>query len=77
MNEKLSFQHIAEALSQKGSVQKKVAESFVKSFFDTVAEAVKNGEDSVKIDGWGTFKRVSVDSRESVNVSNGERILIQ
>lgn len=76
MNEKLSLQFMAEALSQRSSVPKKVAESFIRAFFDTIVESVKNGEDLVKIDGFGSFKRVAVDSRESVNVSNGERIVI-
>lgn len=76
MNEKLSLQFMADALSQRGGVPKKVAESFIRAFFDTIVESVKDGEDFVKIDGFGTFKRVAVDSRESVNVSNGERIVI-
>ena len=76
MNEKLSLQFMAEALSQRSSVSKKVAESFIRAFFDTVVESVKDGEDLVKIDGFGSFNRVAVDSRESVNVSNGERIVI-
>lgn len=76
MNEKLSLQFMADALSQRGGVPKKVAESFIRAFFDTIVESVKEGEGLVKIDGFGTFRRVAVDSRESVNVSNGERIVI-
>lgn len=76
MNEKLSLQFMADALSQRGGVPKKVAESFIRAFFDTIVESVKDGEDFVRIDGFGSFKRVAVDSRESVNVSNGERIVI-
>lgn len=76
MNEKLSFQNITEALAQKSGVSKKVADGFCKSFFDTVVDAFSQGEDVVKVKGLGTFKLVTVDSRESVNVSNGERIVI-
>ena len=76
MNEKLSFQNIADALSQKAGVSKKVAETFSKAFFDTIVEALYMGEDSIKIKGLGTFKLVEVESRESVNVTNGERIVI-
>ncbi len=76
MNEKLSFQNIADALSQKSGVSKKVAETFSKAFFDTIVEALYMGEDSIKIKGLGTFKLVEVESRESVNVTNGERIVI-
>ena len=76
MNEKLSFQNITELLAQKAGVQKKVAETFTKGFFDTIIEALYMGEDTIKVKGLGTFKLVEVGSRESVNVSNGERIVI-
>lgn len=76
MNEKLSFQNITDALAQKAGVQKKVSETFTKAFFDTIVEALYMGEDTIKVKGLGTFKLVEVGSRESVNVSNGERIVI-
>lgn len=75
MNEKLSFQNIADTLARKAGVQKKVAETFSKAFFDTIVEAVSVG-DAVKIKGLGTFKLVEVDDRESVNVSTGMRFVI-
>lgn len=76
MNEKLSLQNIADALAQKAGVSKKAAETFSKAFFETVVEALSKGDESIKVKGLGTFKLVKVDSRESVNVSNGERIVI-
>lgn len=76
MNEKLSFQNIADTLVQKTGVSKKSSDTFVKAFFDTIVEALSNGEETIKVKGWGTFKLVAVESRESVNVSNGERIVI-
>lgn len=76
MNDKLSFQHVVDALVQKTGVSKKVADTFAKAFFDTVVEALYMGEESIKVKGLGTFKLVEVESRESVNVSNGERIVI-
>ena len=76
MNEKLSFQNITDTLAQKAGVQKKVSETFTKAFFDTIVEALYMGEDTIKVKGLGTFKLVEVGSRESVNVSNGERIVI-
>lgn len=76
MNEKLSLQNIADALAQKSGVQKKVADAFAKAFFDVLTEAFAAGEDTVKLKGLGTFKLVQVGSRESVNVKNGERIVI-
>ena len=77
MNEKLSFQNISDALVQKAGASKKVADTFTKAFFDTIVEALYMGEESIKVKGLGTFKLVAVESRESVNVSNGERITIQ
>lgn len=76
MSEKLSLQNMADALAQKAGVSKKAADSFSKAFFETVVEALSAGEESIKVKGLGTFKLVSVDSRESVNVTNGERIII-
>ena len=75
MNEKLSFQNIADTLARKAGVQKKVAETFSKAFFDTIVEAVSAGN-VVKIKGLGTFKLVEVGDRESVNVSTGMRFVI-
>ena len=75
MNEKLSFQNIVDTLARKAGVQKKVAETFSKAFFDTIVEAVSAG-DAVKIKGLGTFKLVEVGDRESVNVSTGMRFVI-
>ena len=75
MNEKLSFQNIVDTLARKAGVQKKVAETFSKAFFDTIVEVVSAG-DVVKIKGLGTFKLVEVGDRESVNVSTGMRFVI-
>ncbi|MBQ6964746.1 MAG: HU family DNA-binding protein [Bacteroidaceae bacterium] len=76
MNEKVSFQNISDALSQRAGVSKKVADSFTKAFFDTIVDALYGGEEAIKVKGLGIFKLVSVESRESVNVTNGERIVI-
>lgn len=76
MNEKLSFQQLVDSLSVKADVSKKVAETFSKAFFDTIVDALYMGESVIRVKGLGTFKLVEVDSRESVNVSNGERIVI-
>ena len=76
MSDKLSFQYIVDELSLKSGISRKQAEAFAKSFFDTLTDAFINGEEMVRIKGLGTFKVVTVDSRESVNVSNGQRFLI-
>lgn len=76
MNEKLSFQNIADLIVQKADVPKKTADTFAKAFFDTITDTLVAGEETVKVKGLGVFKLVSMGSRESVNVSNGERIVI-
>ncbi len=76
MNEKLSLQNISDILAQKSGLSKKSADTFAKAFFDTIMDALYQGEESIKIKGLGTFKLVAVEDRESVNVTNGERILI-
>lgn len=76
MNEKLSIQSLADSLSEGTGVSKKVAETFTKAFFDTIVDALYMGEEVIKVKGLGVFKLVEVESRESVNVSNGERIVI-
>lgn len=53
-----------------------MAETFTKAFFDTIVDALYMGEEVIKVKGLGVFKLVEVESRESVNVSNGERIVI-
>lgn len=75
MNEKLSFQSIADTLAKKSGVSKKVADTFSKAFFDTIVEALGAGE-VIKIKGLGTFKLVEVGDRESVNVTTGKRFVI-
>ena len=76
MSDKLSFQHIVDLISRRSGVQRKQAELFAKAFFDTLTETFIEGEEQVGIKGFGIFKLVAVDSRESVNVTNGQRILI-
>lgn len=75
MNEKLSFQSIADTLAKKSGVSKKVADTFSKAFFDAIVEALGAGE-VIKIKGLGTFKLVKVGDRESVNVTTGKRFVI-
>ncbi len=75
MNNKITLQELAAALAANKDVTKKAAEAFVRHMFDIVPEyAQLDGQ--VKIKGFGTFKIVGVESRESVNVNTGERVLI-
>ena len=76
MNEKLNIQDIADELANKHGLSKKNAEAFVKDFFALIEEALEKDK-YVKIKGFGTFKLIDVDSRESINVNTGERFEIQ
>lgn len=75
MDSKITLTDLADGLAQRKPIQKKDAESFIRTMFDIIQERLLAGE-SVKIKGLGTFKVVTVDSRESVNVKTGERFVI-
>ena len=76
MNEKITLQDIINQLCEKQDISPKDAETFVRTMFDVIEEALTN-EKYVKIKGLGTFKLTEVNSRESVHVNTGERIEIQ
>ena len=61
---------------QASGLNKNLSEQFVRSFFEIISENVMKGE-TVKIKGFGTFKLIQMDSRESINVNTGERIVIE
>lgn len=75
MNNKLSIQDLASALTERYGMDAKSAGTFVRTVFEIVEEYISKDK-LVKIKGLGTFKLVSVSDRESVNVNTGERILI-
>ncbi len=74
--EKLTIQNIVDAFVAQTGASKKVAEGLGRAFFDVIIEGLKE-DGVVKINGLGTFKLVHVAPRESVNVNNGERIVIE
>ncbi len=74
--EKLTIQNVIDAFAAQGGITKKNAEAVARTFFDVVVEGL-NADGVVKINGFGTFKVVTVADRESVNVNNGERIVIE
>lgn len=76
MDKKILMQDLADGLVQRKGLAKKEAEDFVRSLFDMVGEFLQTDK-IVKIKGLGTFKLVTVDSRESVDVNTGERIVIK
>ena len=75
MEKKISVLNLTEELAQMSSISTAVADSFIRMFFDVIAEGLAQ-DGSVKIKGWGTFKLSSVKDRESVDVTTGERIVI-
>ena len=75
MNRKILIQELSEGLAQRKDIPLKDAEMFVRSVFEIVQEYLQTDK-LVKIKGFGTFKLVRVESRESVDVNTGERIVI-
>lgn len=74
-NDKCLLQDLAERLTMRSNIPQKQIDSFLKLFFEMIEE-VLNKESIVKIKGFGTFKLVTVDKRESININTGERIAI-
>jgi len=74
--EKLTIQNVVEAFAAKGLISKKSSEALARTFFEVIVEGL-NADGVVKINGLGTFKVISVADRESVNVNNGKRIVIE
>ena len=66
---------LSAALARRGSLPRRYCEDFVRSFFEVIEDGLVH-ENVVKVKGFGTFKVVDVDARESVNVSTGERFEI-
>ena len=75
MDTKITLSQLARIVAKKQGIPQKMADTFLKEFFDSVAQNVKTDK-LVKIKGLGTFKLIEVLDRESVNVHTGERIVI-
>ncbi len=73
---KVTIQEIASKLIAQNGLSKKEAMLFINMMFDTIREALER-EKMVKVKGLGIFKIIDVESRESVNVNTGERVLIE
>lgn len=70
------IQDLADGLVLRRGLPKKDADVFVRSVFEIIGEYLQTDK-IVKVKGLGTFKFVTVDSRESVDVNTGERIVIK
>ena len=75
MNEKTNLQDLAVLIAEKSGITTKEVDYFLKELIETVQETLLN-EESVRIKNLGTFKRLTVSERESVDVSTGKRVLI-
>lgn len=73
---KVTIQDVATKLTVQNGLSKKDAVNFTNKVFDLIREALERDK-SVKVKGLGTFKIIDVDSRESVNVNTGARVLIE
>ena len=73
--QKLTAQNLSEAIAQQLGLSKKISDTFVRAFADTIIEGLFS-DGVVKVKGLGTFKAVDVEARESVSVKTGERIII-
>lgn len=73
--EKVNILNHAVVLAEKHNISKQDA----KKFIETIVEIIQDGMDTdklVKIKGLGTFKIIGVESRESVDVNTGNRVVI-
>lgn len=73
---KISINELAAVLMERKNLKKKSASTFVNELFYVIQKGLEQDK-SVKVKGLGTFKIIDVDDRESVNVNNGERVLIE
>lgn len=72
---KQTIQEIARILVEKNKLTLKEANQFVSTMFEVIQQQLDN-EGLVKIKGFGTFKMIRVEARESVSVRTGERVTI-
>src|SRR5574344_657889 len=73
---KLTLQDLSAVLVDKNGLTPEDAEQFVKTIFDIVELGLQK-DNIVKVKGFGTFKIIEVEARESVNVNTGERVVIE
>ena len=73
---KVSVNEIAAKLIERKDLSKRQATAFVNDMFDIIQRGLEKDK-AVKVKGFGTFKIISVDDRESINVNTGERVLIE
>ena len=75
MKEKIGLQDLSALLAEKAAITKKEAETFLREYFDVLNEELINSG-LIKVKDLGTFKLSMMDSRESIDVTDGHRVLI-
>ena len=75
MAQKKNNQDIVNSIAEIAGVTKAQAAKFLQSLTDTIVEGLQT-DGNVEINGMGTLGTVKMAGRESVNVANGERIVI-
>ena len=73
--EKLNLQEFVGQIAQQTGWTKKESDEVLKTFLSVITEGLETDE-QVKIKGLGTFKRVWVEPRQSVNIKTGEKFEI-
>ncbi|NDW12951.1 HU family DNA-binding protein [Bacteroides sp. 214] len=77
MADRITIPELVKHLFEKEEgFNKKNSEIFIKEFFALIKESLES-EGYVKIKGFGTFKLIEVESRESVDINTGKRIEIK
>lgn len=76
MDKKINLSQLADLLAQQGGMTKGASEQFVKVFFEIISSKVLE-EGLVKVKGFGSFKLLQMEDRESINVNTGERFIIE
>ena len=74
-NEKSTIQDLVESLATRNHCSRTKADTFLRKMLTLIKNGL-NTDNFVKVKGLGTFKLVTVSSRESVDVNTGERIEI-
>ena len=75
MNEKKNLQDILGQIAEDAGVSKKATETFIKTLFDIITEALEK-DGIAKIPKLGTFKVTSIEERKSVNIQDGSEMII-
>lgn len=76
MNEKLTWTELRHAVAKRAGVSEKEAGNFLQAFVEQIIGGLKSDQ-SVRINGLGTFRLQAVAPRRSVNVTTGEAMTIE